>query len=195
MDCSLPDFSVHEILQARILEWVTISFSRGSSRPRDRTQVSLIGGRRFNLWATREAPRGLKSLQIYKIKKVLLQHKVSFLAKGMDTCKMASKAKLKLSFRSLPITLGHWVNLLLFSDLWWGGVSMYMNYLEMDSFWLRNVFKIGNFFLIVKYSSWNSLLRKIEATSLSKRSWGYCVLPGIRSVSKNNLSWYDRRSP
>ena len=55
MDCSLPGFSVHGILQARILEWVTVSFSRGSSRPRDRTQVSRIGGGRFNLWATREA--------------------------------------------------------------------------------------------------------------------------------------------
>ena len=52
VDCSLPGFSVHGILQARILEWVTISFSRGSSRPRDRTQVSRIGGRCFNLWAT-----------------------------------------------------------------------------------------------------------------------------------------------
>ena len=41
----------HGILQARILEWVTTSFSRGSSRPRDQTQVSRIGGRRFNLWA------------------------------------------------------------------------------------------------------------------------------------------------
>ena len=55
MDCSPPGFSVHGILQARILEWVTISFSRGSSWPRDRTRVSHIGGRRFNLWATREA--------------------------------------------------------------------------------------------------------------------------------------------
>ena len=56
VDCSLPGSSVHGILQARILEWVAISFSRGSSRPRDRTPVSHIGGRRFNLWATREAP-------------------------------------------------------------------------------------------------------------------------------------------
>ena len=55
VDCSPPGFSVHGILQARILAWVTISFSRGSSRPRDQTQVSHIGGRRFNLWATREA--------------------------------------------------------------------------------------------------------------------------------------------
>ena len=55
MDCSLPGFSVHEILQARIMEWITISFSRGSSRPRDRTRVSRIGGICFNFWATREA--------------------------------------------------------------------------------------------------------------------------------------------
>ena len=57
MDCNLPGFSVHGIFQARILEWVAISFSRGSSWPRDRTQVSCIAGRCFTLWATREAPR------------------------------------------------------------------------------------------------------------------------------------------
>ena len=47
--CSLPGSSLHGILQARILEWVAISYSRGSSRPRDRIQVSRIAGRRFNL--------------------------------------------------------------------------------------------------------------------------------------------------
>ena len=56
VDCSPPGSSVHGILQARILEWVAISFSRGSSRPRDRTQVSRIAGGRFNCWATREDP-------------------------------------------------------------------------------------------------------------------------------------------
>ena len=55
MDCSQPGSSVHGILQARILEWASISFSRGSSRPRNRTQLSHILGRCFNLWATREA--------------------------------------------------------------------------------------------------------------------------------------------
>ena len=45
MDCSQPGSSIHGILQARILEWVAISFSRGSSRPRDRTLVSCIAGR------------------------------------------------------------------------------------------------------------------------------------------------------
>ena len=49
MDCSLPGSYLHGILQARVLEWGAISFSRGSSRPRDRTRVSHIPGRRFNL--------------------------------------------------------------------------------------------------------------------------------------------------
>ena len=55
VDCSPPSSSVHGILQARILEWVTISFSRGSSGPRNWTQVSHIAGRCFNLGSTREA--------------------------------------------------------------------------------------------------------------------------------------------
>ena len=55
MDCSLPGTSVHGIFQARILEWVAISFSRGSSQPMDQTQVSCIVGRHFTIWATREA--------------------------------------------------------------------------------------------------------------------------------------------
>ena len=49
VDRNLLGFSVHGILQARILEWTAISFSRGSSQPRDQTQVSRIGGRRFKL--------------------------------------------------------------------------------------------------------------------------------------------------
>ena len=55
MDCSPPGSSLHGILQARVLEWIAISFSRGSSWPRDQTQVSCIAGRRFTLWATRES--------------------------------------------------------------------------------------------------------------------------------------------
>ena len=52
--CDLMDYAVHGILQARILEWVTAPFSRVSSQPRDQTQVSLIVGRLFTSWATRE---------------------------------------------------------------------------------------------------------------------------------------------
>ena len=53
MDCSLPGSSVHGIFQAIVLEWIAISFSMGSSRPRDRTRVSCIVGRLFTIWATK----------------------------------------------------------------------------------------------------------------------------------------------
>ena len=55
LDCSLPGSSDHGILQARILEWVAMLSSRGSSWPRDRTRVSHIADRFFTVWITREA--------------------------------------------------------------------------------------------------------------------------------------------
>ena len=55
MDCRLPGSSAMGILQARILEWVAITFSRGSSQLRDGTLISYIAGRFFTVWATREA--------------------------------------------------------------------------------------------------------------------------------------------
>ena len=55
MDCSPPTTSAHGVIQARILEWFAILFSRGSSRLRDQTQDSCIAGRFFTIWATREA--------------------------------------------------------------------------------------------------------------------------------------------
>ena len=57
MDCSLSGSSIHGVFQARVLEWIAISFSRafsrGSSRPRNRIWVSRIAGRRFTVWGTR----------------------------------------------------------------------------------------------------------------------------------------------
>ena len=61
MNYSLSGSSVRGISQARILEWVAISFSRGPSRPRDQTQVSCIVVRFFTIWPTREA----HSIQIW----------------------------------------------------------------------------------------------------------------------------------
>ena len=49
MDCSSPGSSAHGILQARILEWVAVLFSRGSSQPKDGTQVSHIAARFFTV--------------------------------------------------------------------------------------------------------------------------------------------------
>ena len=64
MDCSLPGFSVLGIFQARILEWVAISFSRRSFWPRNRIRVSRIVGRRFTVWATREGWRNTKVIKL-----------------------------------------------------------------------------------------------------------------------------------
>ena len=55
MDCSLAGSSVHGIFQAIVLEWIVISFSRGSSWPRGRTHVTCIGRQILYHWASREA--------------------------------------------------------------------------------------------------------------------------------------------
>ena len=59
------DYTLHGILQARILEWVAIPFSRGSSQPRDWTQVSRIVGRFFPNWTMRGAHNILNDTVIY----------------------------------------------------------------------------------------------------------------------------------
>ena len=55
VDCNQLGSSFHGIFQARILEWVVIPFSTGSSRPRDQTQISCIAGGFLTIWAPREA--------------------------------------------------------------------------------------------------------------------------------------------
>ena len=94
VDCSPPGSSVHGILQARILEWAAISFSRGSSQPRDRTQVSYIAGRCFILWATREAilsHRGSLQIDIF--------FTLNFLsASDALLCTISPKVCLQMSF-------------------------------------------------------------------------------------------------
>ena len=72
MNCSPPGSSVHGILQARILEWIAMPFSRASSRPRDRTQVSCIAGRFFTIWTTREASIG-KQMCVYPLSGVCFE--------------------------------------------------------------------------------------------------------------------------
>ena len=65
IDCSLPGSSIHGILQVRILGWVAISFFRGSSWPRNWTQVSCIAVRLFTDWAMRDlSPWGINSLRV-----------------------------------------------------------------------------------------------------------------------------------
>ena len=67
MDCSLPGSSVHGIFQAIVLEWVAISFSKGSSQPRDRTRVSCIVDRRFTIWATEDTCTLMSTSELFTI--------------------------------------------------------------------------------------------------------------------------------
>ena len=67
MDCSLPGSSVHGIFQARILEWVAISYSRGSSQPRDWTRVSCTACRLFTFWTTKVKWKSLSRVRLFVI--------------------------------------------------------------------------------------------------------------------------------
>ena len=68
MDCSSLGFSDHGIPQARILSWVAIPFSRGSSWPRDQTRASCIAGRFFTIWDTSETQEVVKCILHFKVK-------------------------------------------------------------------------------------------------------------------------------
>ena len=96
MDYTQPGFLVHRILQARTLEWVPISFSRGSSQPRDQTWISCITGRFSTIWATREAP---KLSLIYPLHCLLLKQKrlkvgvPKRLVKGIDRSQLIIRSQ------------------------------------------------------------------------------------------------------
>ena len=68
-DYRLPGLSIHQIFQARILEWVDMPSSGGASQPRDRTWVSRIVGRFFTIWATREAHNVICQVYFNKVGK------------------------------------------------------------------------------------------------------------------------------
>ena len=72
--CDPMDYTVHGILQARTLEWEAFPFSRGSSQPRDRTQVSCIAGRFFTNWAIREPCGDLNGKEIKKERIYIYTH-------------------------------------------------------------------------------------------------------------------------
>ena len=75
VDYNLSGSSVHGIFQARVLQWIAISFSRGSSQPRNQSRVSCIAGRCFTIWATREAPCSMVDwIQISMQKSTASQH-------------------------------------------------------------------------------------------------------------------------
>ena len=104
MDCSLPGSSIRGILQARVLEWVAVSFSRRSFQPRDRTRVSRIAGRRFNLWATRE---GVLILFYYRNTRCLKRWDSS--DETQPCCSKNTFFSFLLSHRHLTLLFWSWI--------------------------------------------------------------------------------------
>ena len=123
--CSRPGSFVHGLSQARILEWVAIFFSRGSSRPRDRTQVSRIAGRLFALWATRDAYLG-----------------DSYLLQGWRACLLCSQKVLTLQWND-RYTLGGRGKVWAFNTNWSLNVSLicwYILFVLLSKYSKRNQF-------------------------------------------------------
>ena len=113
MDCSPPGFSVHRILQARILEWVPIISSRGSPWPRDWILVSYIAGRFFTVWATREAHFLLYIPCHNKNMKKLILIAMMWLeytqACGIFKLKLGKSRETKDELITVPLTLNYYV--------------------------------------------------------------------------------------
>ena len=107
--CNPMDYTVHGILQARILEWVAFPFSRGSSQLRDQTQVSRIAGGFFTSWARREAKAGWIKVKyinwdIYSILFMQIQKHVH----NMHFLRAHTNEKINVKYA--------WQN----SGMWWG---------------------------------------------------------------------------
>ena len=108
MDCSLPGSSLHGILQARVLEWVTVSFSTGSSRPRDRTRVSCIVDRCLTIWATRGA---LNNKQNKNTNPIISREDYHLTQPCPSEGKQTNKWKLSTNFTLYKDHINHWTNL------------------------------------------------------------------------------------
>ena len=102
MDGSPPGSSVHGIFQARILEWGASAFSRGSSRPRDWTQVSRIAGRFFTNWATRDENKKTTGGKVIKLKyqSYVLTNRKSEKKKTEMESKIIKEKKKRILFRA-----------------------------------------------------------------------------------------------
>ena len=74
VDYSLPDSSVHRILQTRILEWVAIPFSKGSSHPKDQTQISCIAGQILDSLSHQGSPCSASNSSINPISSIFKIH-------------------------------------------------------------------------------------------------------------------------
>ena len=131
MDCNLPGSSVHEVLQARILEWVATSFSRVSSRPRDRTRVSCIAGRCFTIiWAV--IPCYLPSPLPY-LCYTLPNLRRLFPARTLITAEVGEKEFSQQLKRTLRMRIGYT------SDIWLGLLTKFYFGLNLPDYSIKGL--------------------------------------------------------
>ena len=134
VDCSLPGSSVHGIFQARILEWVAFSSSRGSSWSRDWTHISWSPALQGNSLPTETSGKPLFRIPCHQIMMQFLWHNntLSFL-KIENICKCSGKNKKSLSVFLLPSNvisifiddqLVVWYEFLQILSIW---ISLWMN--------------------------------------------------------------------
>ena len=116
MDCSLPSSSVHGIFQAIVLEWIAISFSRGSSQPRAWTQVSQIVDRCFTLWAiTKVNSKWIKDLNVRPETIKLLEENIGRTLNDIKQRKILYDPPPRVMEIKTKIS-GTWLNLKVFSQ-------------------------------------------------------------------------------
>ena len=97
--CDPLDYTVHGTLQARILKWVAIPFSRGSSQPRDQTQVSRIAGGFFTSWAIGK-PKNTGVGSLFLLQRIFQTQELN---QGLLHCR---RILYQLSYEGSPITYG-----------------------------------------------------------------------------------------
>ena len=119
--CIVPGSSVHGILQARVLGWVAISFSRATSQPRDWTHVSCIVGRFFTVWATRQAHQKAKVAVKFLQQCISLLHESYKWLNALRVCSVAQCVQLF----AIPWTLAPQAPLSMefFRQEYWSGLS------------------------------------------------------------------------
>ena len=163
VNCSLPGSSVHGVVQARILEWVTIAFSRGSAQPRDRTQVSCIAGRFFIVWAANYISfigmadaAGHLSVSIFPL--FLICTTQILLEAAMQLTEMCAQTFLQLSVAMWPSSRqwGEWQSSAGHSFSrkntrpWEKALSSLLSALPLFPIWMINAMFISGFWLPVK---------------------------------------------
>ena len=125
--CNPMDYIVHEILQVRILDCVVFPLSRGTSQPRDWTQVSDIAGRYFTSWVTREAQEYWSGCSLSLLQWIFQTQKWN---QGLLHCRWILY---QLSYQGSPIIIYKHLNILL------SNIKMYI-YLLIFAIWIKILF-------------------------------------------------------